>query len=165
MMSHVAIPATGFDICVKDVYHDGVIDNLMDKNYSLFLAGLLSEDQYFESNEQKKTISLWLDDERDPTDPTIQQYFRATGYEVWVKTAHEAIELLKTGRVTRISLDHDLGPESAGTGMDVAKWIEENAFSGNLKRLRWSLHSQNPIGIRNMAIAMRKADKYWAMKR
>ena len=48
MMSHVAIPATGFNICVKDVYHDGVIDNLMDKNYSLFLAGLLSEDQYFE---------------------------------------------------------------------------------------------------------------------
>lgn len=30
------------------------------------------------------------------------------GFDVYVKTAGEAIELLKTGKVTVISLDHDL---------------------------------------------------------
>lgn len=104
---------------------------------------------------------LWLDDERDPRDPFIQSEFGAEGDELWVKTASQAIYCLNQGGVTHISLDHDLGP-SSGTGMDVAKWIEEQAFHGTLNRLVWFVHSLNPVGAKNIMQAMMQADKYWS---
>ncbi len=48
-------------------------------------------------------MKVWPDDERPMPD----------GYDVHVRTASEAIDLLKTGQVTRMSLDHDLGPPEA----------------------------------------------------
>lgn len=111
---------------------------------------------------QKMQIKLWLDDERDPTDPYIQNMFGAEGDEIWVKTAHVAISHLQQGNIISVSLDHDLGPDSAGTGMDVAKWIEEQAFHGNLPRLSWSVHSLNPIGARDMTRALKRADVFWS---
>ena len=59
-------------------------------------------------------IKLWLDDERDPKNPIIQNLFGAEGDEVWVKTAYAAIQYLRQGNVESISLDHDLGLPSAG---------------------------------------------------
>ena len=54
-------------------------------------------------------IRLWLDDERDPKDPQIQNNFGARRDEVWVKTADEAKKLLSGGNVISVSLDHDYG--------------------------------------------------------
>ena len=91
------------------------------------------------------------------------------------KTAAEAIELLKTGKVEVISLDHDLGPPEAGTGYDVAKWIEGNIdwdeemqeyrvsfeefyhnTSGPLVNIpKWHVHSSNPVGAKNISMALR----------
>jgi len=105
-------------------------------------------------------IAIWLDDERDPQS-NIGRQKGATGNEVWIKTSHEAINLLESGNVISISLDHDLG-EGAGTGYDVAKWIEEQAYHGNLPRLQWQLHSDNTVGIKNMKAALEQADKFWA---
>lgn len=105
-------------------------------------------------------IKLWLDDERDPTSKRIQEQFGADGDEVWVKTAREAIAALEAGNVSSISLDHDLGPGD-GTGMDVAKWIEENAFNNTLKSLKWYIHSLSAIGRKNMQGALINANKYW----
>lgn len=107
-------------------------------------------------------VKLWLDDERDPKVPAIQNLFGAEGNEIWAKTAHVAINYLQQGNVVSISLDHDLGPPIAGTGMDVAKWIEEQAYYGTLPRLSWSVHSLNPIGKNNITLAMRKADEFWS---
>ena len=42
-----------------------------------------------------------------------------------VRWPEEAITLLKTGEVTEISLDHDLGDDERGTGNDVVLWVEE----------------------------------------
>ena len=106
-------------------------------------------------------MKLWLDDERNPRDPKIQYEFGAAGDEVWVKDAHSAIQYLKQGNVTEISLDHDLGIGVAGDGMDVAKLIEEQAFHGTLPRLIWSVHSMNPVGAKNMTRALMNAEKYW----
>lgn len=106
-------------------------------------------------------MKLWLDDERDPREPFIQSEFGADGDEVWVKTAGMAIHYLKQGGVESISLDHDLGPASAGTGLDVAKWIEEQAFHGQLPRLIWSVHSLNVVGSKNIMQAMLRAEEFW----
>jgi hypothetical protein len=106
-------------------------------------------------------ISIWLDDERDPNDHGIQEDFHSFPGMTWAKTATEAIELLKTGKVEYISFDHDLGSMQAGTGMDVAKWIEEQAFHGNIPKLSWTVHSYNPIGSKNIIRAMKKAEEFW----
>ena len=59
-------------------------------------------------------IKVWLDDERVPQD----------GW-VWTHTSDETIDLLRTGEVTVLSLDYNLGrDERSGTGNDVLIWIE-----------------------------------------
>ena len=78
--------------------------------------------------------------------------------EGWVRVfwPEEAIALLKTGQVTEISLDHDLGSEQCGTGYDVLLWIEEavvvNGFS--FKPPAISVHSANPVARQRMAAAI-----------
>src|SRR5690348_15451267 len=94
-------------------------------------------------------MNVWLDDER-PMPPD---------YDTHVKTAEEAIALLKTGNVSIISLDHDLG--QIKTGYDVAKFIEESAFNGTLKRIYIRIHTQNVEGRKNMAFALQNAKRYW----
>jgi hypothetical protein len=80
-------------------------------------------------------MKIWLDDER-----TMPE-----GYDLWLKTAHEAKEALRTGKVTRISLDHDLGFWfQDNTGYEVAKFIEEGAHAGWLPFIDVSVHSANP---------------------
>lgn len=80
-------------------------------------------------------------------------------FDVTVKTAKEAIALLETGKVTHISLDHDLDLDM--TGYDVALWIEKKAFYGELPKLTWEIHSANPVGIKNIKMALNNANKYW----
>ena len=78
-------------------------------------------------------MRLYLDDMRRPP----------VGW-LLVKTAHAAIDVLKTVDVEELSLDHDLGEEH--TGYDVAKWIVEN----NVWPARIILHTMNPVGRQNM---------------
>ncbi len=104
-------------------------------------------------------MKLWLDDERDPTTRKIQENFGAEPDMVWVKTYWAAISYLKEGNVEFISFDHDLG--TTQTGYDVAKWIEEQAFSGVLPPLTWDVHSMNPEGSLKIRLAMQAADKFW----
>ena len=61
---------------------------------------------------------LWLDDER----PEPEGWVRA-------KTAGHAVMLLASGTFGEVSLDHDLGPDSAGTGYQVACWLEEQVMT------------------------------------
>jgi hypothetical protein len=102
--------------------------------------------------EAEMDIKIWLDDERP----------MPGNYNTHVKTALEAIELLKQGRVTAISLDHDLGEPEAGSGYDVAKWIEEQAFHQKEQspNLIVSIHTDNPVGRQNMKYAIQNAERY-----
>lgn len=104
-------------------------------------------------------MNLWLDDERDPKSKKIQEIFGSKGDEIWVKSYEEAINFLKTGKVNSISLDHDLGTEK--TGADVARFIEAGAFWNLIPKLEWRIHSQNPVGSKNMLLALKKAEEYW----
>lgn len=96
-------------------------------------------------------MKLWLDDVRPAP-------------EGWtaVQNAADAIAVLRSGCVELVSLDHDLGPTEAGTGYDVAAWIEEQAASCALPRVMWRVHSANPVGVRRMEVALRNADRFWA---
>ena len=80
-----------------------------------------------------------------------------------VTTAWDAIDALRAGGVVAVSLDHDLGPPTAGTGYDVACWIEAEAHHGRLARVVWSIHSANQIGAERMTRALAKADMCWEL--
>jgi len=96
-------------------------------------------------------LRLWLDDCRP----------LPAGWDVMVQTAPEAIALIASGVVSAISLDHDLGPAEAGTGYDVARWIEEAAHEGVIPQLDWRLHTDNPVGRERMRAALVNADRFW----
>ncbi len=108
-----------------------------------------------------RDILLWLDDKR--WSPSVRW--------TWVKTAEEAIELLKTKRVRFASLDHDLAPEhypwhrdydpktaSLTSGSAVVKFLERETFHGN-----WAfnppdgirVHSMNPFGASDMVAGIK----------
>lgn len=95
-------------------------------------------------------VRLWLDD--DLVDR------RAPDGWVHATTVGEAIELLASGRVVELSLDHDLGgDEQYGRGIDVIDWLaEQQEVHG---RLLWprdgiTLHTANAYGRDAMARAI-----------
>ena len=104
-------------------------------------------------------VRVWLDDERNPQSPIIQRDYGALGDELWVKAVDETKRLLESGNVIYISFDHDLGLGS--NGHDLAKWVEEKAFNGELGRFQWRVHSANPVGRENIKNTMMSAERFW----
>lgn len=98
-------------------------------------------------------FKLWLDDVRPAPD----------GWH-HVMTAPEAIEVLQTGHVFEVSLDHDLGDNpDAGDGYQVACWIEEHAHDHTLPPIhRMAIHSANPVGRARMQMALDSAQRAWS---
>ena len=90
-------------------------------------------------------MKLYLDDIRTPPDDSWQV----------VRTAEEAIEILKTGKVNAMSFDHDLG-EGKKTGYDVLVWIEREVFKKKMNPPKMKTHTQNPVGKEKMEAAMIK---------
>jgi hypothetical protein len=93
-------------------------------------------------------VKVWLDDVRS-----------APGGWTHVTTPEEAIELLRSGEVEEVSLDHDLGlasAESERTGYDVLAWLEQTVATGTWEHevpvIR--VHSANPVGWRRMEQAI-----------
>jgi hypothetical protein len=105
------------------------------------LHRLGDEDTTAIEDSQLGTLSVWLDDVRP-----------APAGWIWVKTAWEAIELILSGDVAEISLDHDLGDDELnGTGYDVAKKLEELAYlDPDFPQPGVSIHSKNPVGASNI---------------
>ncbi len=70
---------------------------------------------------------------------------------------------MKVGGVTHLSLDHDLGDDTHGTGYDVVLWIEEQVATTDFEPPEIVVHSANvsarakmEAGIRNiLALAQR----------
>jgi hypothetical protein len=92
---------------------------------------------------------IWLDDRRPPPSRDWD----------WVRTPEEAIDLLRTGEVERLSLDHDLGLDVGGrerTGYDVLAWLEQEVGTGRatfpLPALE--VHSANPPAAARMERAI-----------
>ncbi len=77
-------------------------------------------------------MKVYLDDERDTPDGWTRVFW-----------PDEAIELLKSGQVDEISLDHDLGDDERGTGYDVVIWIEEQVIVHGMTPPIIRVHSAN----------------------
>lgn len=98
-------------------------------------------------------MKIWLDDKRNPPDDTW----------VWCKSSLEAFAALyraetEDNQVTEIAFDFDLGDgDEAGV---VANYIEFRANFNLIKRMKWSVHSDNTWSSRVVA-AMESADRFW----
>lgn len=88
-------------------------------------------------------------------------------FDLHVRTAAEAIGVLKAGNVTHISLDHDLGDGvSFGTGYDVVCWLEKEVLTNpNFKMPTWEVHSANPVGRLRMIHALVNLEERCARER
>ncbi|HRE84538.1 MAG TPA: hypothetical protein PLN52_26090 [Opitutaceae bacterium] len=84
-------------------------------------------------------MKVYLDDVRSAPDGWHRVYW-----------PDEAVALLKRGAVTEISLDHDLGDDSRGTGYDVIAWIEEAVVTQGFQPPAIIIHSANPVGRERM---------------
>jgi hypothetical protein len=88
-------------------------------------------------------MKVYLDDERPvPSGWTL------------VRWPEEAIELLITGQVTAISLDHDLGDDEHGTGYDVILWIEEAVATTQFTPPHITVHSANSSARQKMELGI-----------
>ncbi len=77
-------------------------------------------------------MKVYLDDERETPEGWTRVYW-----------PDEAIELLRSGEVMEISLDHDLGDDDRGTGYDVIMWIEEQVATSGFVPPMIHVHSAN----------------------
>lgn len=127
--------------------------------------------------ENKKSILLWLDDLRNPTEKDWADWLGKYGpieqpYEVvWVKSYEQFTEWIsKNGMPAALSFDHDLGEDIAKEkvkkgiskrqarkekintkrGMDCVKWLVEYCLDNNLEMPPYSIQSANPAGRENM---------------
>jgi hypothetical protein len=83
-------------------------------------------------------MKVWLDDRRPAPDPTW----------LHVTTPAQVIDLLETGEVTELSLDHDLAlfeDDREITGYAVLAWLEEQVVvNGFTPPPLLTVHSANP---------------------
>jgi ribosomal protein L18 len=94
-------------------------------------------------------MKLWIDDIRLPPNKSW----------TWVKNSTDAVKMIYSQPIEEISFDHDLG--GVDTAYRVATLIEELAYKKRINRMIWHVHSANPVGHRNIEMAMKNADKYW----
>ena len=84
-------------------------------------------------------LRLYVDDQRPAP----------AGWEL-AKTMAEAIDILRTGEGTELSLDYDLGDPGRGNGLQVLKWLESAITRGQIRLPRMSAHSGSPLGRRRL---------------
>ena len=102
-------------------------------------------------------MRVWLDDIRDAPPRWVRAF-----------TPEDVIGLLRLRRVTKLSLDHDLGLDdgaSERTGYTVLLWLEMEVGTG-----RWTgpvpeitVHSGNPVGRDRMLRVIRTIHRLRAM--
>ena len=99
-------------------------------------------------------MKVYLDDERATPEGWVRCYW-----------PDEVIELLYSGEVTEVSLDHDLGDDDRGTGYDVLLWIEEAVGERGWKPPKMAVHSANSSARQKMDAAIRQIAKLVASHR
>ena len=99
-------------------------------------------------------MKVFLDDERNPPKDWVL-----------VRWPEEAIDLLRTGKVSEISLDHDLGDDEHGTGNDVILWIEEQVVTNRFNPPEITVHSANASARKKMEAGIKSIIRFNEMNK
>ncbi|HMA92815.1 MAG TPA: cyclic-phosphate processing receiver domain-containing protein [Polyangiaceae bacterium] len=95
-------------------------------------------------------MKVFLDDQR----PAPKGWILA-------RSADEAIDWLRRGEVTELSLDYDLGDPHFGTGLVVLDWLETALSEGRLRLPRLVAHSGSPLGRRRLEHSIALLEERW----
>lgn len=95
-------------------------------------------------------MKIYLDDQR----PTPRGW-------IGVLWPEDAIAFLQTGQVTHLSLDHDLGDDSHGTGYDVVVWVEEQTALYGFTPPIMTVHSDNGPGRQRMLAGIESITRFY----
>lgn len=101
-----------------------------------------------------QTVKVFLDDERTTPTGWMRVYW-----------PDEAIALLETGKVSEISLDHDLGDDERGTGYHVVLWIEEAVVSRGFIPPKMYVHSANSSARQKMEMGIQAINRLAAAQK
>lgn len=93
-------------------------------------------------------MKVFLDDERATPPGWTRAYW-----------PNEVIDLLETGQVAELSLDHDLGDDQRGTGYDVILWIEEAVALNGFNPPHIQVHSANSSAREKMEAGIRSIER------
>ncbi|MFJ1259025.1 cyclic-phosphate processing receiver domain-containing protein [Cupriavidus sp. CuC1] len=93
-------------------------------------------------------MKVYLDDARETPAGWVRAYW-----------PEEAIALLQSGQVDALSLDHDLGDDTRGTGYDVILWIEEAVALRGFVPPRIIVHSANVSAAEKMRAGIASIEK------
>jgi hypothetical protein len=99
-------------------------------------------------------MKVFLDDERSTPPGWTRAYW-----------PEEVIALLKTGQVSDLSLDHDLGDDERGTGYDVVLWIEEQVALNAFEPPSIQVHSANSSARAKMEAGIQSIERLAAQRR
>jgi hypothetical protein len=98
-------------------------------------------------------MKVYLDDHRPAPAGWVQ-----------VRTADDAIALLRDGAVTDLSLDYDLGDPHFGTGLDVLDWLETAMGERRLTLPRLTAHSGSIWGRRRLEASIALLEERWLQR-
>ncbi len=96
-------------------------------------------------------MRVYLDDERATPEGWKRVYW-----------PDEAIDLLRKGVVTELSLDHDLGDDAVGTGYDVVLWVEEAVLVNGFNPPKMKVHSANSSARLKMEAGIKSIEEHSA---
>ncbi len=103
--------------------------------------------------EVTREIRLWVDPVRDMPD----------GFNARARDVMETLKYLRSGMVSSICLNHS--SEDEKTSRDIALWIREQAFLGDLPRLSWTVNADEPESASGIIRALQSAEEQWRINR
>jgi len=93
-------------------------------------------------------MKVWLDDIRNAP--------KGWNHYFWPEDVYP---LLANNLISEISLDHDLGNDSRGTGYDILNYIEKNLVENNIQPPKIYVHTQNPVAKQRMLLTIKSIIK------
>ena len=121
--------------------------------------------------EAKAGVLIWIDDIRDPQEPTWQNWikknFGTNDFDItWVKSYKEFVDFVdKNGLPSNVSFDHDLGnvedPDNEKTGYDCAKYIVDYCMNNDRDIPNYRIQSDNGPGRENIDKYLQNYHKFY----
>lgn len=121
--------------------------------------------------EAKDGVLVWIDDIRDPQEPTWQNWikknFGTNDFDItWIKSYKKFVDFVdKNGLPSNISLDHDLGdvedPNNEKTGYDCAKYIVDYCMDNDRDIPNYRIQSDNGPGRENIDKYLQNYHKFY----
>lgn len=104
---------------------------------------------------------LFLDDIRSPEDARVVLHsenavaiLRNHNYEIVRNYQQFTSWIEENGLPALISFDNDLGEQDDKTGYDCAQWLVYYCLKRKIGLPEWSIHSANPVGVKNIQMLL-----------